>query len=106
MKHTLLKLSLFLAGLQLCGVAIADQKLATTRNCMVCHSIENKVLGPSFKSIAQKYSAADESALTETLASKIRKGGSGVWGSIPMPANPQVSDAESKTLALWILRLK
>ena len=79
----------------------ADQALANTKNCMACHAVERKLVGPSYKEVAKKY-AANKDAV-ELLAGKIVKGGSGVWGAIPMPANPQVNDADAKKLAAWIL---
>jgi cytochrome c len=82
----------------------ADQALATSKNCMACHAVDKKLVGPSYKDVAAKYSA-DKSAV-DKLATKILKGGSGVWGAIPMPANPQVSDAEAKTLAAWVMSNK
>lgn len=74
------------------------------KNCMSCHSVDAKILGPSFKDIAKKY-AGDKTAEAK-LATKVMKGGSGVWGAIPMPANAQVNDAEAKTLVKWILSVK
>ncbi|MEI6761059.1 MAG: c-type cytochrome [Betaproteobacteria bacterium] len=79
----------------------ADQALANTKNCMACHAVERKLVGPSYKEIAKKYEANKDAV--ELLAGKIIKGGSGVWGAIPMPANPQVNDADAKKLAAWIL---
>ena len=84
--------------------ALADQALATTKNCMACHSMDKKLVGPSFKDIAAKY-ASDKTA-GDKLATKIIKGGSGVWGAIPMPANPQVNEADAKKLAAWVLAEK
>lgn len=84
--------------------AMADQALASSKNCMGCHAVDKKLVGPGFKDIAAKYKS-DKSAV-EKLATKIMKGGSGVWGAVPMPANPQVSDAEAKKLATWILGQK
>jgi cytochrome c len=83
--------------------AMADQDLAQKKNCMACHAIEKKVVGPSYKDVAKKYAGQDVAA---KLAAKIKQGGSGVWGAIPMPANPQVSDAEAKQLVTWVLSLK
>ncbi len=83
---------------------LADQALATSKNCMACHAIDKKLVGPAFKDVAAKY-ASDKSAV-DKLAAKIIKGGSGVWGPIPMPANAQVNEAESKKLATWILATK
>jgi Cytochrome c551/c552 len=84
----------------LVSVAFADQKLAQQKGCNACHGMKEKKVGPSFADIAKKY--ADKPDAVDYLAGKIKKGGSGVWGSVPMP--PQnVSDAEAKQLAKWIL---
>jgi cytochrome c len=90
--------------LALSGTAMADQKLAGAKNCLACHSVGTTVVGPALKDIAKKY-AGDKEA-PAALAAKIRAGGGGVWGAVPMPANPQVSEAEAKTLVTWILSLK
>ena len=84
--------------------AMANIDLAKSKNCMVCHTVDNKVLGPAFKDVAKKYNA-DKTAETK-LVTKVIKGGSGVWGTMPMPANSQVSPAEAQTLVKWILSLK
>ena len=84
--------------------AFADQALATAKNCMACHAVDKKLVGPSYKDVAAKY-AGDKSAV-DKLAGKIIKGGSGVWGHVPMPANAQVNDAEAKKLAAWIMTVK
>ena len=84
--------------------AHADTALATSKNCMACHANDKKLVGPSFKDIAVKY-AGDKTAV-DKLATKIQKGGAGVWGPVPMPANTQVSDAEAKKLAAWVLTIK
>jgi cytochrome c len=83
---------------------LADLKLATDKNCMACHSVEKKVVGPAYKDIAKKY--AGQKDAVDMLAGKIQKGGAGVWGPIPMPANAQVNAAEAKTLATWVMSLK
>ena len=83
--------------------AMADQALANSKNCMACHAVERKLVGPSYKDIAKKY--ANQKDAAEQLAGKIVKGGSGVWGAIPMPANPQVSEADAKKLTAWVLSL-
>lgn len=83
---------------------LANADLAKAKNCMTCHTVDKKVVGPSFKDVAKKY-AGDASAEGK-LATKVLKGGSGAWGAIAMPANAQVSDAEAKTLVKWILSLK
>ena len=84
--------------------AVADPALASAKNCMACHAVDRKLVGPAFKEVAKKY-AADKGA-AETLATKIQKGGSGAWGAVPMPANPQVTDADAKKLADWVLSQK
>ena len=84
--------------------AFADQALATAKNCMACHAVDKKLVGPSYKDVAAKY-GADKTAV-DKLAVKILKGGSGAWGAVPMPANAQVNDAEAHKLAAWVLTLK
>ncbi|MCO5120811.1 MAG: c-type cytochrome [Burkholderiaceae bacterium] len=87
----------------LSGAAYADAALAKKKNCMACHATDKKLIGPAYKDVAAKYKA-DESAVPK-LVEHVRKGSSGVWGQIPMPANPQVSEAEAQTLVKWILSL-
>ncbi|MGH8820979.1 MAG: c-type cytochrome [Rhodoferax sp.] len=84
--------------------ALADLALATSKNCMTCHSIDRKVIGPAFKDVAAKY--AGQPAMVDVLAAKIMHGGGGVWGPVPMPANTQVTAAQAKELASWVLSLK
>jgi len=85
------------------GVASADEALAKERKCMSCHQMERKVVGPSFKDIAKKYKG-DAKALAHNV-NVIKKGGKGVWGAVPMPPHPQVSDADAERLARWVLSL-
>jgi cytochrome c len=87
-----------------CVPALADLALATSKNCMACHAVDKKVVGPAYKEVAAKYAGQKDAA--DKLAAKIVKGGSGVWGPVPMPANPQVKEAEAKKLATWVLSLK
>jgi cytochrome c len=86
----------------------ADSALATKKNCMGCHAIDRKMVGPAYKDVAKKYAgdATATATATDKLALKIQKGGAGVWGPVPMPSNPQVNEKEAKTLASWILTLK
>jgi cytochrome c len=84
--------------------AQADQALAQSKNCMACHAVDKKLVGPSYKDIAKKYGGQKDAATM--LATKIIKGGSGNWGAVPMPANSQVSDAEAAKLVSWILAQK
>ncbi|PND36340.1 cytochrome C' [Paucibacter aquatile] len=84
--------------------AFANAELAQKKNCMACHAVDKKLVGPAYKDVAAKY-AKDKDAATK-LADKIIKGGAGVWGPVPMPANTQVSAAEAKQLATWVLSAK
>jgi cytochrome c len=86
------------------GAALASADLAKAKNCMACHALDKKLVGPSYKDVAAKY-ASDKDAAAR-LAKKIREGGTGVWGQVPMPANPQVSEAEALTLAKWVMTVK
>jgi cytochrome c len=93
------------AGLTLMsGAAFASADLAKAKNCMACHANDKRLVGPSYKDVAAKY-ATDKDAVAK-LAKKIREGGVGAWGQIPMPANPQVSEAEALTLARWVMTIK
>ncbi|HEY6086654.1 MAG TPA: c-type cytochrome [Burkholderiaceae bacterium] len=91
-------------GASLASPAFANADMAQKKNCMACHAADKKVIGPAYKDVAAKYAGQKDAA--DKLAQKILKGGSGVWGAVPMPANPQVSDAEAKTLAAWVLSIK
>ncbi len=99
--------ALILAPLLALGVvapAFANADLAQKKNCMACHATDKKVIGPAYKEVAVKY--AGQKDAVGNLAGKIQKGSSGVWGAVPMPANAQVTDAEAKTLAEWVLSVK
>lgn len=86
------------------NAADAAETLAQKNGCLACHSIDKKVLGPSYKDVAAKYKG-DKTAEAK-LISKVKLGGSGVWGPIPMPAHsPQVKDADIKTIIQWILKM-
>jgi cytochrome c len=101
MKRALLALAVLAAA---SAPALADQALATAKNCMACHAVDKKLVGPAYKDVAAKY--AGQKDAVDRLAAKIMKGGSGVWGPVPMPANVQVNEAEAKKLAAWVLSLK
>jgi len=90
------------AGVVVAAPVRADEALAKKYNCLACHQVDKKVVGPAYKDIAKKYKAADAAKLVE----KVKKGGSGVWGPVPMPPNPAVPDADLKKLVDWILSLK
>lgn len=81
--------------------AWADLALAQSKNCMSCHNIDKKVVGPSYKEIAAKYKG--DKAAPARMASRIREGGGGTWGVVKMPSNPQLSEADANKLALWVL---
>jgi cytochrome c len=104
MKHSLLVC--LAAGALISNVALAADpaELAKSKNCLACHSVANKVVGPGYKEVAAKY--AGQKDAENKLVQKVLKGGSGAWGSIPMPANTQVTEAEAHTLVKWILSLK
>ena len=84
--------------------AFANQDLAKAKNCLACHALDTKLVGPAYKEVAAKY-AKDKDAYKK-LAEKIQKGGSGVWGPVPMPPNTTVSADEAKELAAWVLTVK
>lgn len=101
MKKALLILA---TGTVLAAPVMADEALARSKNCMACHAVDRKMVGPSYKDISARY--ANDAQAVAKLATKIQKGGAGVWGAIPMPANPQVSADEAKRLATWSLSFK
>mgnify|MGYP000240484288 FL=1 len=84
--------------------AMANPELAQKKACLACHSVDNKIVGPAYKDVAKKYKG--QKGIEAKLAEKIMKGGKGAWGEVPMPANPQVNEAEAKQLVSWILSLK
>jgi cytochrome c len=83
------------------GPVFAQAELAQQKNCLACHAADKKLVGPSYKDIAAKYKGDKDAAAK--LAKKIREGGVGVWGQVPMPANPQVNEQEAASLAKWVL---
>jgi cytochrome c len=95
---------LFAAASVVMVPAFASQDLAQKKNCMACHALDKKLVGPSYKEVAAKY--AGQKDAVDKLAQKVVKGGSGVWGQVPMPANAQVSEAEAKQLVTWIMTVK
>lgn len=101
MKRALI---VFASVLAVSAPALADEALAKANNCMACHAVDKKLVGPAYKDVAKKY--AGDAKAADMLATKIVKGGSGVWGAVPMPANPKVSEADAKKLAAWVLGMK
>jgi len=91
-------------ALTLSSTAMANEKLAQSSGCMTCHTIDKKLLGPSYNEVAAKY-RADKGA-EAALIKKVKAGGQGVWGTTPMPPNAHVKDEDVKTLVVWILGMK
>ena len=105
MKSMYAALPLLIAGAVLAApVARADEALAKKHNCTACHQVDKKLVGPSYKDVANKYRGQKDAAAK--LAAKVKKGGQGVWGPVPMPPNAAVPDGDIKTLVAWILALK
>ena len=82
----------------------ADNDLLIKNNCLACHNVNQTVVGPSFKAVANKYRGQEDA--TDKLTKKIRAGGAGVWGNMPMPAHPQISNVDAKKLAVYVLSIK
>ncbi len=95
-----------IAGLMGSTAAFADAgaDLAKAKNCLACHAVDKKLVGPAYKDVAAKYKG--DAKAPADLATKIKAGTKGTWGQIPMPPNPQVSPAEAKTLVAWVLAQK
>jgi cytochrome c len=91
------------AGIVMAGQAQADEALAKSKNCMACHAIDKKLVGPAYKDVAAKYKG--DAKAPAMLAEKIKAGGKGVWGQIPMPPN-NVTPEEASKLAAWVLSQK
>ena len=83
--------------------AQADEALAKKHNCLACHSMDKKGVGPAYKEIAKKYKG--QAGIEAKLADKVKKGGAGVWGQIPMPPSAATPDGDIKTLVEWILKM-
>ena len=101
------KSSLIIAALGLAfttAPALANLELATKSACTACHAVDKKLVGPSYKDVAAKYK--DNAKAEALLAEKIKKGGVGTWGQVPMPPNANVKDADITTLVKWILATK
>lgn len=103
MKTLILPL-LLAAGLLAAGAAQADEALAKAKNCLACHAVDKKIIGPSYKDVAKKY--AGQKDAEAKLVDKVIKGGKDVWGPVPMPPNTTVKPEEATKLVKWILSLK
>ena len=104
MKASLLTVGLMATVFGDSAMASAGMDLAKEKNCLSCHAEDHKVVGPAYKDIAEKY--AGQKGAEDKLVKKVIAGGSGIWGSSPMPPNTHVSQAEAHTLVHWILSLK
>lgn len=93
---------LALAGAAVALPVQADEALAKKYNCLACHTVDKKSVGPAYKDVAKKYKGQNAAA---QLEQKVKKGGAGVWGQVPMPPNPAVPDGDLKKLVDWILKL-
>ena len=103
-RIALAALATLTAALAFVGTAQANEALATKSGCTACHKVEGKLVGPAYKEVAAKYKG-DKKA-EAMLIDKVKKGGMGVWGPIPMPPNAAVKDEDVKILVKWILALK
>lgn len=106
MAHLKNTIFLFLSLVAASAVHAADDNshaiaLANKSACMGCHAVDRKLVGPAYKDVAAKYTG--DATAPDRLAKKIKSGGSGVWGSIPMPPQASLSDADVRTLANWVL---
>jgi len=104
-RTTLIATAAALAALSAATVARAadEEALAKKYNCLACHSVDKKVIGPAYKDVAKKYKG--QAGAAAKLFEKVKKGGSGVWGPVPMPPNAAVPDAEIHKLVNWVLSL-
>ncbi len=100
----MIRLIVLASAALIAGPALANADLAQKKNCLACHATDKKLVGPSYKDVAAKY-AKDKDAVAK-LAEKIQKGGSGVWGPVPMPPNANVNADEAKALATWVMSVK
>jgi cytochrome c len=94
-------IAFFATGVLLSAPAFANLELAKKSNCMSCHQVDKKLVGPAYQDVAKKY-AGQPDAL-KNLVEKVKKGGKCVWGEVPMPPNAAVKDADIETLVKWIL---
>jgi cytochrome c len=97
----LIPLTLAIGLLLSTGQAAADEATAKANGCMACHALEKKLVGPGFKSIANKYKG--DALVADKLAKAVRAGSKGIWGPVPMPAQAKISDADLKKVMAWIV---
>ena len=104
MKINIPVLAMAAAALLVTGQAKASDDLAKKHNCLACHMIDKKSVGPAYKEVAKKYKGQADAVAK--LSDKIKKGGQGVWGPVPMTPHPNIPDADLRALAKWVLSLK
>lgn len=105
MKHiSSVKLVLVVAASLLAVSSFANEALARKNDCLGCHAVATKLVGPAFKDVATKY--AGQSDAVERLAESVRNGSVGKWGDLPMPAHPKLSASDTKKLVQWVLSAK
>jgi cytochrome c len=97
-------ITLAVISLTAAGVASASEELIKKYNCTACHQNDKKLVGPAYQEVAAKYKG--DAGAAAKLAAKVKAGGSGVWGAVPMPPNPQVPDADLKTIITYVLGMK
>ena len=100
-------LTLAVAAFAAASVASAQsaEDLLKKNGCTACHAIDKKVVGPAYMDVSQKYAKENRDQVMARLSDKVKKGGAGVWGQVPMPPNPQVSDADLKTMLTYVIDL-
>jgi len=100
----LLVMAIAAGSIMVATQASANQALAQKSGCLACHAVDHKILGPAYKDVAAKYKG--DKGAEDRLVAKVKAGGSGVWGPMPMPANsPQVKDEDIRTIVKWVLSL-
>jgi cytochrome c len=97
----LIALALAASAILASGAAIASEALAKKNGCATCHGLDKKTVGPTWKDVAAKYK--NDAKAIDMLAAKVKAGGKGVWGSIPMPPQTKVADADMKDILRWAL---
>jgi cytochrome c len=94
---------LALAALLAAGPAAANEELLKKSGCIACHAVDKKLVGPAYKEVSAKYKGQKDASAK--LADRVKKGGQGAWGPVPMPPNPNVSDADVQAMVKYILGL-
>ncbi len=104
MKTLVTSLFVSTAMLGFAANTLASEALAKKHNCLACHAIDKKLVGPSYQEVAAKYKG--DAGAEAKLVAKIKNGGSGAWGQVPMPPNASVPEGDIKTMVKWVLAAK